>query len=87
MRVSIYWWPRGSPLRVQLPWWLPSVGSPTPEALAGPGPIEVAPTVVVLAVHLYVGMARALCYVRLGLSARIGAIRNVVRLAERPEPA
>lgn len=84
--MSIYWRPRGGPLRVQLPWWLPLVGPPTPEALAGPGPIEVVPTVVVLAVYLHVGMTRALWYVGLGLQRGIGAIRNVVRLAERPEP-
>ena len=42
---------------------------------------------VVIAIYCYVGLAWALCYIRLGIVRRIGTLRNVARLAEIAEPA
>lgn len=83
----IYWRPRGSPFGVPLPWWLPLTGASPDSPLAAPGPIEVILAMVIIAVYCYIGLAWALCYIRLGIARAIGAIRNVVQLVELAEPA
>ena len=72
----IYWRPRGSPFSVPLPWWLPLSGSDPYVVPPAPGPIEVILAAVMIAAYCYVGLAWALCYIRLGIVRGTGAIGN-----------
>jgi hypothetical protein len=74
----VYWQPRGSPVSVPLPWWL---AYPQPNQNSGyvplvPGPIEVILAMVAITIYCYIGLAWALCYIRLGVVRGIGTIRK-----------
>ena len=65
----IYWQPGGSPFSVPLPWWLvfPQPDQNSGQLPLAPGPIEVILAVVMIAVYCYIGLAWAMCYIRLGI--------------------
>jgi hypothetical protein len=70
----VYWQPRGGPAKVRVPWWLALSGPG--EVSPIPGPVEAIVAVVVIAISCYIGLAWALCYVRLGIVRGTGAIRK-----------